>query len=67
MASRPAQAPTSTLEASTKARRDARIQRDVLTPGAACSRIQSEVWKSRDANWVKLDGEGKQEVSKQRR
>lgn len=33
---------------------------------AAKSAIQSEVWKSRDENWIRLDGEGKQEVSKQR-
>jgi hypothetical protein len=31
---------------------------------AAKSAIQSEVWKSRDANWQKLDGEGKQEANK---
>jgi len=34
---------------------------------AAKSAIQSEVWKSRDANWVELDGEGKQEVAKKKR
>jgi hypothetical protein len=32
---------------------------------AAKSRIQSEVWGARDADWVKIDGEGKQEVEKQ--
>jgi len=31
---------------------------------AAKSSIQSEVWKSRDSKWEKLDGEGKQEVGK---
>lgn len=31
---------------------------------AAKSSIQSEVWKSRDAKWQKLDGEGKQEAGK---
>jgi len=33
---------------------------------AAKGKIQSEVWKSRDASWVELDGEGKQEAQKQR-
>lgn len=32
---------------------------------AAKSRVQSEVWQARDADWVKIDGEGKQEVGKQ--
>ncbi len=32
---------------------------------AAKSRVQSEVWSARDAEWVKIDGEGKQEVDKQ--
>ena len=31
---------------------------------AAKSEIQSEVWKSRDAKWIKLDGEGQQEATK---
>ncbi len=31
---------------------------------AAKSEIQSAVWKSRDAKWVKLDGEGVQEATK---
>lgn len=31
---------------------------------AAKSAIQSEVWRSRDAKWIKLDGEGKQEAAK---
>ncbi len=31
---------------------------------AAKSEIQSEVWKSRDAKWIKLDGEGQQEAAK---
>ena len=26
--------------------------------------VQSEVWKNRDAKWIKLDGEGKQEAAK---
>jgi hypothetical protein len=29
--------------------------------------IQSEVWKNRDRKWIKLDGEGKQELSKSQR
>jgi hypothetical protein len=33
---------------------------------AAKSRVQSEVWTARDAAWIKLDGEGKQETAKQR-
>ncbi|MFN0247105.1 MAG: hypothetical protein ACKV2T_09355 [Kofleriaceae bacterium] len=31
---------------------------------AAKSAIQSEVWKSRDAKWIELDGEGNQEATK---
>jgi hypothetical protein len=31
---------------------------------AAKSAIQSEVWKSRDAKWIQLDGEGRQEALK---
>jgi hypothetical protein len=31
---------------------------------AAKATIQSEVWKSRDAKWVELDGEGAQEATK---
>lgn len=31
---------------------------------AAKAAIQSEVWKSRDAKWIKLDGEGVQEATK---
>jgi hypothetical protein len=31
---------------------------------AAKSAIQSEVWKSRDAKWIELDGEGTQEAAK---
>jgi hypothetical protein len=33
---------------------------------AAKAKIQSEVWKSRDAKWIELEGEGKQELGKQR-
>jgi hypothetical protein len=33
---------------------------------AAKGKIQSEVWRSRDARWVELDGEGKQEAAKKR-
>jgi hypothetical protein len=33
---------------------------------AAKSSIQGEVWRSRDAKWVELDGEGKQEVGKKK-
>ncbi len=31
---------------------------------AAKSAVQTEVWKARDANWFRLDGEGAQEVGK---
>ncbi len=34
---------------------------------AAKSAIQSKVWESRDASWVELDGEGKQEVAKKKK
>lgn len=30
----------------------------------AKSSVQSEVWKARDKKWIKLEGEGKQELSK---
>lgn len=30
----------------------------------AKSAVQSEVWKTRDSKWIKLDGEGKQEAGK---
>jgi hypothetical protein len=32
---------------------------------AAKSAVQSQVWEARDADWVKIDGEGKQESRKQ--
>ncbi len=31
---------------------------------AARAAVQGEVWKSRDAKWIKLDGESKQEAGK---
>lgn len=31
---------------------------------AAKSKMQSEVWRSRDAEWVEIDGEGRQELGK---
>jgi hypothetical protein len=31
---------------------------------ASKSEIQSEVWKTRDAKWIQLDGEGAQEATK---
>lgn len=31
---------------------------------AAKSAVQSEVWKNRDKNWIRLDGEGHQEATK---
>jgi hypothetical protein len=33
---------------------------------ASKSEIQSEVWKERDAKWIELQGEGKQEKAKKR-
>jgi hypothetical protein len=33
---------------------------------AAKAKVQSEVWKNRDASWIELDGEGKQELGKKR-
>ena len=33
---------------------------------AAKAKVQSEVWKNRDARWIELDGEGKQELGKKR-
>jgi hypothetical protein len=32
----------------------------------AKSAVQSQVWKNRDAKWIELDGEGKQEAAKRR-
>jgi hypothetical protein len=32
----------------------------------AKSAVQSEVWRNRDAKWIELDGEGKQEAGKKR-
>jgi hypothetical protein len=34
---------------------------------AAKGRIQSDVWQTRDADWVELDGEGAQEAKKKKR
>jgi hypothetical protein len=34
---------------------------------AAKSEVQTKVWKSRDDNWVPLDGEGKQEATKKKK
>lgn len=34
---------------------------------AAKSKIQGEVWNSRDVDWIELDGEGRQERQKQKR
>lgn len=31
---------------------------------AAKSKMQSEVWRSRDAEWIEIDGEGRQEAGK---
>jgi hypothetical protein len=33
---------------------------------AAKAKVQSEVWRNRDASWIELDGEGKQELGKKR-
>jgi len=33
---------------------------------AAKGAVQSEVWKNRDKKWIELDGEGRQELGKQR-
>ena len=46
-----------------KAKRAAKESGGFAAP-AATSAIQSEVWKSRDAKWIKLDGEGEQEATK---
>jgi hypothetical protein len=37
---------------------------DGESPPAAKAKIQSEVWRSRDAKWIELEGEGKQEAGK---
>jgi hypothetical protein len=44
----------------------ARSQGNAAPRPAAKSNIQGEVWRSRDAKWVELDGEGKQEVGKKK-
>lgn len=51
---------TSTIEG----RADAAVRAKKAPRPAAKSEIQSEVWKSRDAKWIKLDGEGQQEATK---
>ena len=35
-----------------------------VSASPAKSAVQSEVWKNRDAKWIKLDGEGQQEANK---
>jgi len=44
----------------------AKAQGNAAPRPAAKSSIQGEVWRSRDAKWVELDGEGKQEVGKKK-
>ena len=46
-----------------QARRAAKESGGFAAP-AAKSAVQSEVWKSRDARWIELDGEGDQEAVK---
>ncbi len=46
-----------------KAKRAAKEVGGFAAP-AAKSAVQSEVWKSRDARWIELDGEGVQEATK---
>jgi len=47
------------------ARRVAEPLGGMSTPHAKQA-VQQEVWKNRDAHWVPLDGEGKQEAAKQK-
>jgi hypothetical protein len=44
----------------------ARGQGNAAPRPAAKASIQGEVWRSRDAKWVELDGEGKQELTKKK-
>jgi hypothetical protein len=48
----------------TKSVEEAKSSGHAKPRAAAKSRIQSEVWKSRDSKWIKLDGEGMQEATK---
>ncbi len=43
---------------------EARKHGDAAPRPAAKATIQSEVWRSRDAKWIRLDGEGSQEAAK---
>jgi hypothetical protein len=45
----------------------ARAEGNAAPRPAAKSSIQGEVWRSRDAKWIELDGEGKQEAGKKQR
>lgn len=56
---------TTTIEGRADAEvRAKRAAGDAAPRPAAKGAIQSEVWKSRDAKWIKLDGEGAQEAGK---
>jgi hypothetical protein len=52
------------LAATIEGRADAAVRAKRAPRPAAKSEIQSEVWKSRDAKWIQLDGEGQQEATK---
>jgi hypothetical protein len=57
-----------TIKKSTDQAVESYQKRGVAAPRAAAkSEVQGQVWKSRDDNWVPLDGEGKQEVGKKKK
>lgn len=48
----------------TQARKAIADEEDGYAAPAAKDKIQAEVWKTRDAKWIDLDGEGAQEATK---
>jgi hypothetical protein len=51
-------------QAITKAAEEAAAPYGGVTAPPAKSAVQGQVWKNRDAKWIKLDGEGQQEANK---
>ncbi len=60
----PKELSTTIEQRATSAVKEAADEGDAAPRAAAKAKVQSEVWRSRDAKWIKLDGEGKQEAGK---
>jgi hypothetical protein len=58
--------PKKVIEAIDRGAAEAAAPLGGVTSPRAKSAVQSEVWKNRDAKWIELDGEGKQEAGKKR-